>query len=508
LVSLAPVALLAGADRWRFDTMAGATEGWLNLLAPLAWACLIALAVLEEPLAGDRHFWLTRPHRWPALLGAKAVFAALFVHLPCLVADAYILAAHGFSPFAFLPQLLWKQLALAAFLTLPALALSALIRSFTHFMMGVFAVATAAVFTFTTGASRGSYIMMRQDDYTRGEVVAFLIGAGALAIVWLQYRRRPAIFARGVGIATVLLAGALIAVVPWTADSHARAMRHPAKAPVTLRFAPRTQSPENHYFTSGRANFTVPMALSGLPTGAYYRVGLLSLTLTGSDGRRYQGTAYRPGTWTEKVPLDGNLYPNPPDPSPDLNDTAPPPLWLSLRLDPAIYASLKDGSVRFTGQTVVSVVRLGETAWMPVGGRVAAPGVGYCSNGIGDNREQDDRINVLCESPSGIPQVVHVTMWSPEDRTRYASPPHLGSFGNYSVGPQMALLSPLDRGKTYFLLSDPKYRKHATSYAVPMEHLAHARIGVTPEVVTGYSVTNFDISNVPLSKYWEEPRTY
>ena len=39
-----------------------------------------------------------------------------------------------------------------------------------------------------------------------------------------------------------------------------------------------------------------------------------------------------------------------------------------------------------------------------------------------------------------------------------------------------------------------------------MEHLANARIGVTPEFVTGHSVLNFDLPDISLSKYWIEPR--
>jgi hypothetical protein len=32
-----------------------------SLLLMVAWACLIALAVQDDPLAGDRQFWITRP---------------------------------------------------------------------------------------------------------------------------------------------------------------------------------------------------------------------------------------------------------------------------------------------------------------------------------------------------------------------------------------------------------------------------------------------------------------
>ena len=195
-ISLALLALLARAGRKRFDSLIGSTEGWLNLLLPMAWACLVALSVLEEPLAGDRHFWLTRPHRWPTLLAAKGVLRdRLFVHLPSLLADSYILIAHGFSPLANLPQLLLKQAMLAAAITLPAIALAALSGNFTHFMMMLFAVAAGAVFA-TGGPFRMLPSLQRPEDYLRNDVVATLVGIFAVVIIGLQFRRRRLAIAR------------------------------------------------------------------------------------------------------------------------------------------------------------------------------------------------------------------------------------------------------------------------------------------------------------------------
>jgi len=318
VVSLALLAMLASADRWRLDTMVGAAEGWLNLVLPLAWACLIALAVLEEPLAGDRHFWLTRPHRWPALLAAKFIFALLFVHLPSLIADAYILAAHGFSPFMALPQLLWKQLALAAFLTLPAMAVSALIRSFTQFMMWVFALAGATVFTYVNATSRHPYTTVRPDDFLRVDLAAFLLATGAIAILWFQYRRRRAFIGRAVGIATVVLAGALAGLVPASAGSRARALLHPIRTPLALRMAP--PSSWRPPFVTGSAIMpaaALPVALtglpagSGLPGGAEYHVSGLIVTVVAPDGARYRSTAFSMDNQFEKLRLDAALVPFP-----------------------------------------------------------------------------------------------------------------------------------------------------------------------------------------------------
>ena len=502
LVSLVLLATSTRADRWRFDTMIGSTEGWLNLVLPLAWACLIALAVLEEPLSGDRPFWLTRPHRWPALLAAKLIFALIFVHVPSLIADAYMLAAHGFPPFESLPQLLWKQLAFAAFVTLPALALAAMIPSFTHFMLGIFAIAAAAALTFAARRGGTGYFMQRPDDYLRGEITAILIAAACIVIVWLQYRRRPAVIARTVGIAAALIAGALIGLVPESADYQARALLHPIPAALSLRIEPRAQA-LGFYYGSG-STVGIPVVLSGLPAGAAFRTAALTLTVTAPDGRRYPSTTFTPDNQFEKVQLEARLLPY-------SYDGAPAPLWLQLRFDAAVYAALKDSNVRLTGQTAVSLVRQGETAWMPVGGRVAAPGVGHCSNGISEGRSSVAWVNVVCESPSDIPPAVRVIAWTREDGQRYHS--GLVTYGNLPTGLRTAWLSPLNRCETSFELSDPKYRLSDPEYGrypfpvkVPMEYLANARIAVTPEFVTGYAVVNFDFPDVVLSKYWVEPR--
>jgi hypothetical protein len=54
----------------------------LHDLLMVTWAVLLALAVHEDPLVGDRQFWLTRPARWRVLLGSKLLFALAVVHVP------------------------------------------------------------------------------------------------------------------------------------------------------------------------------------------------------------------------------------------------------------------------------------------------------------------------------------------------------------------------------------------------------------------------------------------
>src|SRR5439155_1011099 len=114
------------------DFIPGPAEGWLTLLLLAAWGFLLALLVLEEPLVGDRQFWITRPYRWPALLAAKLVFAALFIHLPSLLADCAILAARSFSPVAVLVlQYARRRTILSRALAGAALVLAAALFVFT-----------------------------------------------------------------------------------------------------------------------------------------------------------------------------------------------------------------------------------------------------------------------------------------------------------------------------------------------------------------------------------------
>jgi hypothetical protein len=57
-----------------------------------------------------------------------------------------ILAARGFRPSAYLPALFWKQFLLIVALTLPAVALAALVRNVAQFMLAAIAAGAVAVF--------------------------------------------------------------------------------------------------------------------------------------------------------------------------------------------------------------------------------------------------------------------------------------------------------------------------------------------------------------------------
>src|ERR1700677_2775921 len=91
-----------------------------------AAAFLIGRLVLAETIPGDRQFWITRPYRWQNLLAAKLLFILAFINLPVLLAHLFILIADGFPLGPTLPGLLWSQVLLFTFVSLPFATLATL----------------------------------------------------------------------------------------------------------------------------------------------------------------------------------------------------------------------------------------------------------------------------------------------------------------------------------------------------------------------------------------------
>jgi len=95
---------------------------WLTPLNVLAWWFLLVSLIHGEVIPGVRQFWLTRPYRRGALLGAKLLFVLLCINLPVLLADAIALSRAGISPATVWTGMLWKQVLFTLTALLPGLA--------------------------------------------------------------------------------------------------------------------------------------------------------------------------------------------------------------------------------------------------------------------------------------------------------------------------------------------------------------------------------------------------
>jgi hypothetical protein len=131
---------------------------------------------------------MTRPYRWRTLLGSKLLFAAVFIHVPLLIAGAAILGIHGFQPLAYLPQLLWKQIVLAAVLTVPAMALAALLKNLAQFLLA--AIVNLGVAAYLAGVAEPFGLHWIPPNVVRYSFAGFMLALAACALLPIQYARR------------------------------------------------------------------------------------------------------------------------------------------------------------------------------------------------------------------------------------------------------------------------------------------------------------------------------
>ncbi len=483
-ITLALLATLAREDRWRADRVVGLTEGWLNLLLPLAWACLIALAILEEPLVGTRHFWLTRPYRWQSLLGAKALFAVAYVHVPLLVADCYVLAARGFSPVGAAAHLAGRQVLLACALSVPSLALAAMVGNFTQFVLMVLALGTVTNFF---GAAFEMGVKTPAENWLSGPTIAALVLGAGLAILYLQYRRRGTAKARGVGVAAALVVAGVAMFWPEAVENSVHAALRPIGSRVALQLdaTPRYPGGQGSALSTS-VDLVIPVEVTGLPAGALFQVSAARLTVTAANGKRYENPeADGPGNW-ERRPFQGWLTRMTPE-----GDGA----VLFLRFERKEFARLRDTKVRIAGQALVKLLRKTETRWMAVGGGTVSRELGRCTASLVEDRWAE-RVKVLCEAAREAAAPASVMLWTREgQRPLYH---RLNDSFSAVSGPRVAWLSPVARGTTFLGVSRGEQRYPGT---VLEEDLGRARIGVMAEVVTGYAVVEFDFRDVAMGKW-------
>ncbi len=485
------LAALANADRWRADWIPSPMEGWMNLLLTMAWACLAALAVLEEPLVGDRNFWTTRPHRWPALLMAKLVFVVLAIHVPSLLADIFVLSARGFSPAAYLGDLLSKQMLFFGTVTLPSIALASLVRNFTHFIIAVFTIATGIAIL--NGGFQRFPEFHGQESEVRHGTVRILLAAAALAVIWTQYARRRVIPARVMAIAAALAAASLSAWLPARAEYAVRSRGSQETPRITLRNAPSD---------SGRHGRRNRRRAAGCAAAHRHRTWRAQRSLShcvcrGGDRR----TRRHPPPIHPSVPQSplregrshGWLLHIASSTSRDR-----PPDWLAFRFSKAAWERVKNARVRVRGTTAFEFYRRGATAILSAQGSGNVPDLGRCTALTVDDRFSEEMLKVFCESPRELPTASITLRHEPSGREWREG---LNSALTYSPGPHETWLSPVHRGQSFFRLANSVTSVPGDQWVVPMSYLSSARVEITPEIVSGHALADFDFGEVTLASW-------
>lgn len=369
---------------------------WFSLILPLAWSFLIAIVIHQDPLAGDRQFWIALPAGWKPLALAKAAFIVAFIQIPYFLATAAILISHGFSPLRYLPHLLWMQL-LVLCLVFLAVAAAVVVRNFAQFMLVPVMVAAGTVFL-NVGTSRG----FQQDDPwdMRWPLALTILAIGAIAVIALQWTSRRTILSRTIGIAAVIGAVCVYNWLSRDASAAISAALSPASAgqgPVSVADTPR--EPDHSFgwrYPAFRGTATmIPITFSGLPANIVTHFEAVSLELSGPKGERFAATWPRSQEEYRKREILAEL---PPQYRPGVG-------WLGIRfLNPAVWNSLRQGPVTIHGRLLASFYRSGKRIVLPPRARTEIAGLGYCTTpAVPDPADPQRRFEPLeCES-AGIP---------------------------------------------------------------------------------------------------------
>jgi hypothetical protein len=116
-------------------------SGLLIALVPIAWAFMFVRVIHAEPLVGDRQFWVTRPYEWKKLLAAKLLYALVFINIPMLVLQVYLLAKVGFNPLTYAFGLVWMHGLIALFFLLPVAAVAVVTSSVIQVLLTTLVIA-------------------------------------------------------------------------------------------------------------------------------------------------------------------------------------------------------------------------------------------------------------------------------------------------------------------------------------------------------------------------------
>jgi hypothetical protein len=252
---LALTATFAFSDNQK---LANDRDQFLKVLLSLSWLYLIGRVIHAEALPGNKQFWLTRPYSRKSLFAAKVLFLWTFITLPMMVSDSMIIWMTGFSPAEHLSGLLWEQVLRWMVLIAPGMAVAAITTGIAE-QAGSLLLGLVFFFCVTQLSERG-FSDWGVREWIRTSIGVGVAGAGAAAIVILQYLWRRTMPAR-VAAAGLVGLGSLIAFLPPVGERRKDA----ASISVTLDRSIPIGTAKRGRFVAPHVE--LPLRLAGMPDG-------------------------------------------------------------------------------------------------------------------------------------------------------------------------------------------------------------------------------------------------
>jgi hypothetical protein len=484
--TLALLAWLTQMDSWRGGYLPGSSEGWLNLLLPLAWGCLAALSVMQDPVPGERQFWLTLPCPPGRILAAKSLFVAAFIHLPYLISNIVVMSARGFAPWAFVPRLLQQQLLVLLAVTLPCIALAAVLRNAMQFVVALIAILGITVIFVGSDGTGMSFFQPAPwgpSGYVRQWICLALLGCVAGFVAIIQYHSRRSRISRLAGVSGLLAAAALNA---WWPPAYSAGIEL-ALLPRALHGAPAvvTVAPRENIGREPLRNgisVAIPIAISGAPPAQEARYRQLWFQLIEPNGTRHTAalnSAQARGTALFASVSDGNRE--------------------NLTLDRALFNRLRNVPVTLRGYLTIQRLADPGALTIPENSTIEIPGLGRCFRaGTDGSLFMPTGLRVACESPAGIGETKVVVR---DEHSGRAWEHRLGEAAFFVSYPVLTWLSPVDRRETYYPFGSAEQFSAGVTWIIPQDAIGHLRAEVGPRPVVSQANTEFELTGVRLGEY-------
>ncbi len=235
---------------------------------PLAWAFLVAMAVLGEPPVGEDSFWLTRPYSRISLFASKILFMLVFVNFPWLVCDCAILAKLGLpiDPL----YLLLRQIPLCSMVIVPAFVLASISKGIAQFALVL--VSALVCFMLESLASNGflreRYEFRLHISDMRGLTIPLIVG---LALAGVEFTQRSRAVRWPLAALVVLPISPILLITRIANDATFLAPRRleaPNSMPLSKLQLKIEQSDCPHAIVKGLfGGILVPLSVTGQPDG-------------------------------------------------------------------------------------------------------------------------------------------------------------------------------------------------------------------------------------------------
>ena len=247
-------------------------------LMPVSWLVLISRLIHDEPLVGDRQFWTSRPYHWLSLLASKLLYLLLFLYLPFLLMQIYLLKHAGLYPTTAIPELLHNLLLLTVIIVIPIAALSAVTSSFVKTLLSFIA---AIIYLIILSITIYFIVARRMPPPALEPILTGLfIVLPAVALIY-QYATRRTAISRAILIATPAVIALLLLITPATAlirNSYPVASI-PRIAPLPDGFGPRAPEPGDLFIVFHKVQIGIPFTVTDADKDSNYIVTGIAATV-------------------------------------------------------------------------------------------------------------------------------------------------------------------------------------------------------------------------------------